>query len=37
MERRVVLPEPLGPERAVTLPAGKVTLTSSSSVRPLTW
>ena len=36
MESRVVLPEPLGPDRAVTLPAGKVTTTSSSSVRPAT-
>ena len=36
MESRVVLPEPLGPDSAVTLPAGKMTLTSSSSVRPAT-
>ena len=36
MESRVVLPDPLGPETAVTLPAGKVTLTSSRSVRPAT-
>ena len=36
MESRVVLPEPLGPDTAVSLPAGNETLTSSRSVRPAT-
>ena len=36
MESSVVLPEPLGPDSAVTRPAGKVSETPSSRVRPLT-